>query len=150
MSFPTICRYLDRLMCLSGKGQKCLMQCTLHFTKKGLFVEYVLHNRALPVGWRQSERSGVAPWWSWNTEQPAGGQTSAGTSCCTPDGPDHGTGRQSADPSSVGQRRKRQTFKSQRSPVSELTFLYFIHLGAVKRGANEEQTSSSVNIPEVF
>lgn len=71
-----------------------------------LIAQKVLHSGALPVGWRPSERSGVAPWWRWSTEQPADGQTSAGTCCCTPGGPDHGTGRLSTDPSSVNRSGK--------------------------------------------
>lgn len=58
---------------------------------------------ALPAGWRQSERSGAAPWWTWSTEQPVDGQTSAGMRCCSLDGPDHGTGRLSTNPSSINQ-----------------------------------------------
>lgn len=57
--------------------------------------------RALPVGWRRSGRSGVAPWWRWSTGRPVDGQTSAGTRCCIPGGPGRGTGRLSADPFSA-------------------------------------------------
>lgn len=48
---------------------------------------------ALPVELRQSGKSGAAPWWRWSTGQPADGRTSAGTSCCIPGDPGHGTGR---------------------------------------------------------
>lgn len=64
-------------------------------------AQEVLHSGALPVGWRQSERSGAVPWWRWSTEQPADGQTSAGMRCCTPDGQGHGRDKLSIDPSSV-------------------------------------------------
>lgn len=63
---------------------------------------------ALPVGWRRSERSGVAPWWRWSTEQLVGGQTSANMCCCTPDGLDHGTDRLPTDPSSVNHSGRRK------------------------------------------
>lgn len=65
---------------------------------------WVLLSGALPVGLRQSERSGAAPWWRWSTEQPADDRTSAGKCCCILDDPGRGTGRRSTDPSSVNRR----------------------------------------------
>lgn len=65
---------------------------------------WVLLSGALPVGLRQSERSGAAPWWRWSTEQPADDRTSAGKCCCILDDPGRGTGRLSTDPSSVNRR----------------------------------------------
>lgn len=103
----------------------------------------ILHSGALPAGLRRSERSGAAPWWRWSTEQPADGRTSAGKSCCILDGPDHGTGMLSTDPSSVNHKMKKRT--SHVNPTS-----FSIYLGAVKIRNNTQQTSSSVNIPEVF
>lgn len=99
------------------------------------------HTGALPVGLRQSGKSGAAPWWRWSTEQPADGQTSAGTCCCIPGDPDHGTGRLLTDLSSVNHN------------IANQPHVLIWHEGLVlffSLCTTNSQTSSSVNIPEVF
>lgn len=137
------------LICFVTKTSKHVMQGQKKFSNPSIesaltvVLVWVLHSGALPAGLRRSERSGAAPWWRWSTERPADGRISAGTRCCILGDPDHGTGRLSTDPFSVKPQKNRDEI------LPALLVISFYLISGNSRH-NREQTSSSVNIPEVF